>query len=154
MGGVGSGDWDRFGKKSTVEESLTLSMRDFRGRIYPYSSGNLAWAWAGGNEASVGYRVTWGDERTITLHYLWDGEDVRIPIRLQSTPVHFGGQRWWFTCPSIVGGEDCNRRVGKLYLPPGARCFGCRKCHDLTYRSSREAHQMERLFAGYQCNWP
>jgi hypothetical protein len=30
------------------------------------------------------------------------------------------------------------RRVGKLYLPPGERYFGCRCCHRLTYRSVQE----------------
>ena len=28
--------------------------------------------------------------------------------------------------------------MGKLYLPPGARYFGCRRCHELTYRSCQE----------------
>jgi hypothetical protein len=28
--------------------------------------------------------------------------------------------------------------VGKLYLPPPARYFGCRHCHDLTYTSCQE----------------
>jgi hypothetical protein len=45
----------------------------------------------------------------------------------------------------IVGDVACNRRAGKLYLPSGARYFGCRKCHDLTYKSCQEAHQLERL---------
>ena len=101
----------------------------------------------GGNKSSIGYFVTWGDAPTITLHYRWrDSEDVRIPVHLQTTPTQFGGERWWFTCPLIVGGVACNRRAGKLHLPPGARYFGCRKCHDLTYRSCQEAHQEERLF--------
>ena len=64
--------------------------------------------------------MTWGDGPTITLHYRWrDSEDVRIPVRLQTTPTQFGGERWWFTCPLIVNGVACNRRAGKLYLPPG-----------------------------------
>src|SRR5205823_10573823 len=84
---------------------------------------------------------------TVTLHYRWrDTEDVRIPVRLETTPTQFGGRRWWFTCPLVVRGVPCCRRVGKLYLPPGARYFGCRKCHDLSYRSSQEAHQAERVF--------
>jgi hypothetical protein len=62
-------------------------------------------------------------------------------------PTQFGGKRWWFICPLIVHGIACNRRAGKLYLPPGARYFGCRKCHDLTYRSRQEAHQAERFIA-------
>ncbi len=148
MGGMGSGNWYRFDKRATVEESLTLAMRDFRGRIYPYSSGTFTWTWAGGNESSAGYFVTRGDVPAITLHYRWrDSEDVEIPLRLQATPTQFGGQQWWFTCPLTVGEMPCNRRVGKLYLPPGARYFGCRRCYDLTYRSCQEAHQEERLFA-------
>jgi len=147
MGGPGSGSWCRFDKKSTVEESLTLAMRDFRGRIHQHTSGTFSWTWAGGNKSSIGYFVTWGDEPTITLHYrCGDTEDVRIPVRLQTTPTQFGGERWWFTCPLIVNGVTCNRRAGKLHLPPGALYFGCRTCHDLTYRSCHEAHQTERLF--------
>jgi hypothetical protein len=28
--------------------------------------------------------------------------------------------------------------MGKLYLPPGGRYFGCRHCYGLTYRSCQE----------------
>ncbi|MEO2030481.1 MAG: hypothetical protein ABGZ35_00200 [Planctomycetaceae bacterium] len=147
MGGLGSGIWFRLEKKSTVDESLTLAVSDFRDRIYPKSSGTFTWTWAGGNKSSIGYIVTWGDTPTITLHYRWrDSEDVRVLVHLQTTPTQFGGQRRWFTCPLVVNGVACGRRVGKLHLPPGARFFGCRTCHRLTYRSSQEAHQTERLF--------
>jgi hypothetical protein len=148
MGGQGSGSWYRLDRKSTVEESMVLSMRDLRGRILQNTSGTVTWTWSGGNESSVGYFVAWNDGvPMITLQYHWRGsEEIRIPIRLQATSVHFGGQRWWFTCPLIVNEVACNHRAGKLYLPPGARHFGCRQCHGLTYRSSQAAHQMERLF--------
>ena len=83
---------------------------------------------------------------TLTLQYRWnDSEDVLIPVRLQTTATQFGGQRWSLACRLIVDGVACNRRVGKLYLPPGARYFGCRTCHRLTYRSCHQAHQAERL---------
>ena len=148
MGGFGSGSWYRFKRKSTVEESLTVAMRDFRGRIHPHSSGVFTWTWESGNKFSIGYFVTWEAPPTITLHYCWhDGEDVQIPVRLQTTSTQFGGERWWFTCPLIVDGVACNRRADKLHLPPGAKYFGCRKCHDLTYRSCQEAHRDERLLA-------
>ena len=39
--------------------------------------------------------------------------------------------------------------MNKLYLPPQAKYFGCRKCHDLSYRSSQEAHQTERALARF-----
>jgi len=38
--------------------------------------------------------------------------------------------RHWFQCPL------CKARCFKLYLPPGVKVFGCRKCHRLTYASS------------------
>lgn len=144
MGGFGSGNWYRFDKKSTVEESLTLAMQDFRDRIHPYSTGTLTWTWAGGRRSSIGYSVSDGDTPIITLHYRWrDSEDVRISVRLQTTPSQFGGERWWFTCPLVANGVACNRRAGKLHLPPGARYFGCRTCHGLSYRSCQKAHQAE-----------
>ena len=139
MGGFGSGNRYRFRKKTTVERSLAVEIRDFRSKLGTNSGGTLTW----GNKSSVHYFVTSGDGwATVTLHYRWDSEDVRIPIALQTTPMQFGGNRWWFTCPLIVGGVACNRRCGKLYLPPGSRYFGCRTCHGLTYRSCQESHQL------------
>ena len=150
MGGPGSGNWPRTDKKRTVEESLVLSMGEFCNRLNHPSSGEFTWRWSGERKASVGYVLTLNDTPTITLHYRWrDSEDVRIPIRLRTTMPKFGGQRSWFTCPLIVGGTPCLRRAGKLYLPSGEKYFGCRMCHDLTYRSSQEAHQLERLFGRF-----
>lgn len=149
MGGLGSGNWYRWqGKKTTVEASLGVAIRDFRGRIIDGEAGTLTWTWGNGNASSIRWFITTdcSSVPTITLLYRWrESEDVRIPVRLQTTPTQFGGRRWWFTCPLIVRGVACNRRVGKLYLPSGARYFGCRKCYDLTYRSSQEAHQAERM---------
>ena len=148
MGGFGSGNWCRLNTRRTVEESLTLAMHQFRGRVYEHSSGTLHWSWTDGRSASVGFRVDWDSEPIVTLHYRWrDRGDVEVPIRLQTTPMHFGGERSWFTCPLILRGVACKRRVSKLYLPSGAKYFGCRQCHELTYRSCQTAHQMERLSA-------
>jgi hypothetical protein len=150
VGGSGSGNWWRWqGKKSTVEESLVVGMKDLRKALFAGAAGSLTWTWASGSKSSIGYYVTGNDEcRTVTLHYRWrDTEDANIPIRLTTTPTQFGRPRFWFVCPLIVRGIACNRRAGKLHLPPGAKYLGCRKCHDLTYRSCQEAHQSERVFA-------
>jgi hypothetical protein len=40
--------------------------------------------------------------------------------------------------------------VEKLYLPMGARLFGCRKCHNLTYRSCQKAHFEERALERFR----
>ncbi|MCP4357367.1 MAG: hypothetical protein GY796_05035 [Chloroflexi bacterium] len=76
-----------------------------------------------------------------------EAQDYDYRVWLQATPLPWGGVRWWFTCPLIIDGKPCKRRVGKLYEPPGARYFGCRHCHDLTYRSSQEQHQYARFYA-------
>lgn len=64
-----------------------------------------------------------------------DAQIADMNIVLTATRTSFGALRWWFMCPFLKEGNPCNRRVGKLYLPPGTRYFGCRHCHNLTYRS-------------------
>ena len=65
------------------------------------------------------------------------GEDLDYPVRLVTTRCHLGGARWWFVCPLARDGAVCGRRVRKLYLRH--RYFGCRHCHDLTYKSCQES---------------
>lgn len=75
----------------------------------------------------------------ITSRLEADGTETSLvePILLASTIPNFGGVRWWFICPLIVKEVACNRRARKLYLPPGARYFGCRICYSLTYESAQ-----------------
>ena len=61
---------------------------------------------------------------------VWD--DLDYSVRLQTTPCHYGGLRYWFICPSI----GCSRRVGILYKR--GRYFACRCCQQLVYKSQRE----------------
>jgi hypothetical protein len=62
-------------------------------------------------------------------------------LRLTGTRCHFGGIRRWFICPV----RGCGRRVGLLYLVPGASGFVCRSCGDLTYESRRHDNGSGRL---------
>lgn len=62
-------------------------------------------------------------------------------MQVTSTPLPWGGRRWWFACPLVRDNVPCGRRCGKLYLPPGASYVGCRRCHRLTYASRRESHK-------------
>lgn len=69
---------------------------------------------------------------------------IEEPVELTSTPCHFGGVRWWFRCPLVrEDGGVCDRRVAKLWFPPGQRFFGCSECHNLTHRSSLECHDLD-----------
>jgi len=150
MGGYGSGTWIRVNRKTTVEECYILDVsrlaRD--GLLDVGSSGVLSWKnWRTGERlARVGFSVSADDddERLLCLSYCLGGsEDISTAIRLHATRPNFGGRRWWFECPLIVGGRVCGRRAGKLYLK--GRYFGCRHCHDLTYRSWQESHRFDEI---------
>ena len=133
MGGLGSGNWLPRDRKQTVEESLTVSISDLRrsGR----HSGQLNWSI---RESGQVHSLTWlvTGSRLIFL----DGNH-RDGFDLCVTPVNFGGHRWWIIC-------TCGRRVGTVHLPVrgDSTRFACRTCHDLSYRSSQDAHKQERLF--------
>lgn len=139
MGGWNSG---RSGGRPTVEQSLTvdlpLMMR--RGWIANggYGSGTLRWSVNGQQTGSVGYTysVLEGDLGWIELSFTWtpyfdEPRQVTQRISLTCTRPNYGGRRWWMLCPHT------NRRVLKLYLPPGANWFLSREAWQLGYRSQR-----------------
>jgi hypothetical protein len=149
MGGLGSGNWYRWQpRKTTVEECLALPTTHLKRHISAGGgAGMVTWTLASGGKATINiYLAGTGENRIIVLGYRWRGiETVVTRVSLATTPTQFGSPRWWYRCPIVEGRVECNRRVGKLYLPPGAKHFGCRRCHDLTYRSCQESHQTERL---------
>lgn len=74
------------------------------------------------------------------------GEQVDYRITLTTTRAPWGAVRWWFVCPLVTNGRPCGRRAGKLYLPPGARYYGCRHCYRLTYTSCNESRKYDGLY--------
>ncbi|MCL4872008.1 MAG: hypothetical protein KJ063_23860 [Anaerolineae bacterium] len=150
MGGYGSTRWNFHTKKETVEDCRALSISDLKreGVLQAGVERSGSWIWRNAytNEyrASIGYELnTLGRFPYLRLHYTitrWDGNkrDMDYHVRLETTPCNYGGVRWWFICPLVVNGRSCEQRVGKLFLAPGSLYFGCRHCHDLTYRSSQE----------------
>jgi hypothetical protein len=157
MGGSGSGRWGWHDKKTTVEECLVLSAGKLaREGVIAQSAGSGALWWtnavSGERTASLGYTREIGNNLVILrLRYTGtrrggEKHDIDEWIVLQTTQSAVGGFRWWFTCPLVVNSRSCGRRVGKLYLPSGARYFGCRHCHALTYTSCQESHRYDRLF--------
>lgn len=150
MGGFGSGNRYRIErKKTTVEDALRISIWKFCKSGYLRPHGRFVWTWTPQNQASLDFTTTYETgEPSVVLHYCCsNGEDVRLPIALQTTPTQFGGKRWWFTCPLLKDGKTCGRRVGKLYIPPCEKYFGCRQCHNLTYDSCQQSHLWQRLMA-------
>jgi hypothetical protein len=137
MGGVGSGNWYRFGKKTTTGEcqSIDVCYLHRNGLLQPGHSFSLRWSRAGRQTGSIG-GVTHDDRVTFFYRHKrgmgGDWEDVKETVPLGWTVCNFGGKRPWFICP----GTGCSRRVAVLYGPE--RYFMCRHCYDLVYESQRE----------------
>ena len=65
--------------------------------------------------------------------------ELECEIPLVSTPCRFGGARFWFLCPVRADGHLCKNRVGVLYKD--GDMFACRRCLNLTYKSSNLSGQ-------------
>jgi hypothetical protein len=77
-----------------------------------------------------------GEERLILTYTRGSGaekEGVRQEVRLVSTPMHYGGKRWWMVCPYRGG------RCTKLFLPGNGDRFASRKAWRIAYKSQRVA---------------
>ena len=136
-------------RKTTVQECLAIDVGIFlkmKSHFFENRRGVLD---CGGGNSFIGFSLRWEYQGPIVkLSYAIDQEMIEIPVRLVTTRTQFGGRRWWLKCPLTVNGSPCNRRVGRLYLPPREQLFGCRECHRLSYRSSQQAHRDQRLFGG------
>lgn len=133
MGGWGSGR--KFGANCT-DDQLSIDARQWQreGCLVAGSSFNATWLRRGKEVGNISVITESGQVR---LSYSWQknsGESGRLdyPVRLQTTPCHYGGVRYWFTCPEV----GCGKRVAKLYL--GDKYFACRHCYGLAYSSQRE----------------
>ena len=62
-------------------------------------------------------------------------KDLGYYVDLVTTKCGFGGERFWFLCPITIDGKPCGKRVAVLYK--GNDFFGCRECHNLTYKSQK-----------------
>lgn len=151
MGGHGSG---RPGVRTAVEDALRLDLASpaVRNVIRSGCWGSGRWTWScdGDRMATVGYALETIDETGVqlTLAYSVDGVQVRQAVPLVQSRPNFGGRRWWFLCPVLF--ERGERRPARaLFLPNGARYFGCRQAHRLNYRSQKESRNtlqaIERL---------
>ena len=94
-----------------IESALVLNLRDLlaKGAVGPNSLRGGAWAWRTGDGEKV-FQVQYRSE----LHEAWGVLDLTdnagtYRIMLGSTPLHFGGRRWWLHCPLT------NMRATKLY---------------------------------------
>jgi hypothetical protein len=127
----------------TLYDFVTGLEMELRLRAVPFDRGELeAWAadvWSLAPDDPDVIRPA-GTDLLLVLSYTFTGtgQAVEEPVPLETKAMRFGGVRWWGRCPLVVEGRPCCRRVRKLYLPPGGRYFGCRRCYRLTYKSAQE----------------
>ena len=141
MGGLGSGDWYRFNKKTTTGKCHSIDVRYLHREdlLKPGHWFSLRWSRAGRETGSIRCTVIGNEkaEKVILTYRHRSGqgsewEDVWEPVSLSWTACNFGGERPWFVCP----GAGCGWRVAVLYGP--GRYFLCRHCYELVYGSQRE----------------
>jgi len=144
------GRWS-WSNRNTVEDckSIDIPWLSRHGYFGGFKTGGIAWKNAAGEViSSIGIQVS-VDERnfggnyvrlfyTQTNNFTNEKTELDYKVELITTPCNFGGVRYWFICPLVINGRPCGRRVGKLYLPPGGKYFGCRHCYNLTYRCQKE----------------
>lgn len=138
MGGLGSGRHEH-GTRPTDDECLVFPIFPLWRwkKKHGYWPSRQGWTQGGRKISEVGYHVEAGTADgalQLRFDYRAADEPISYTVQLTSTPCHFGGFRWWFVCPVV----RCQRRCGKLYMPPGGRYFVCRVCADVAYASTRE----------------
>ncbi len=137
MGGIGSGGWHRWDKRTTTEEVPRVDIRYMRNQgllFWPGFTGSLSWSRGRKQTGSARYRVE-QDRLVLMYRYRIPGEDwrdVEEHVWFDRTPCNYGGARLWFLCP------HCGKRVAVLY-GAGAR-FLCRHCYKLPYGSQNETY--------------
>ncbi len=140
MGGFGSGRPSGFGRDKVEHcRSIDVNRLHREGCLRPGWSGGWQWTRDGEKVASINLRA---EQDRLHLSYrvrAGGGEwhEVDETVRIVRAPCRFGGVRFYFTCPGVVNGIACGRRVAKLH--GAGRYFICRHCYRLSYASQSES---------------
>ncbi len=117
MGGTGSGNWYRAGKKTTTGECHSVDVRYVHRHGLLKAGRWFSLRWTRGDRETGSIRGIVGGEtrpERVILTYRHragsgeEWEEVREPVLLEWTPCSFGGERPWFICPGArdaVGGS-------------------------------------------------
>lgn len=143
MGGYGSG---RKAEAHLTEDYRAIDIRDWqrKNRLSPGYQFKTEWMQNGKTIGGINVSV---DNRLLKLSYSVskpnsdEFERLNYPVKLETTPCHFGGIRYWFICPAV----GCGRRVAILYQAD--KYFCCRHCYQLVYKSQRQS-KSTRGFSG------
>ncbi len=144
MGGYGSTRWGWHDTANTADGSKRLSIADLMraslGAIKTERgyAGRIFWTCRGQPAGDVMFFLVYRGVRFVYTE-VGSGVEYDYKVDFETQARHFGGQQWYFRCP------ECDARASKLYLPPGASRFACRRCHRLTYASCQESRKYDAL---------
>lgn len=130
MGFDGRGRYYRWDKRDLVTDYHRLSAHQVAQALNPAHHNWHAWQWSrdGKQVASIHIEVA-PEVFGVWLHYTYQQQPVEpYLVRWTTTAQHYGGQRFWWLCPS------CGRRCAHLY---SGKVFACRICQQLTYESAQ-----------------
>ena len=136
---------------TTVEHCLVLSIYELkrRGFLDQLRGTQAEFEWKNYFEVTKGRAKLFVTEDLTQVHLSHEFSELGskrtvesdgYSVSLASLDCRYGGNRFYFICPLWKHGVYCGRKVAKLYCPPGAKFFGCRYCHDLSY-DSRQMYQ-------------
>ena len=135
MGGIGSGNYYRWNKNTTIEETHHIDIRFLKKQNYltPGFKGSLHWSCGGEQTGWIKFQTLPDSLRLMYRHRQNGGDwiDADEHIQFDWTPCNYGGKRQWFICP------HCGERVAIVYGLSSR--FLCRHCYDLKYSSQSEA---------------
>lgn len=136
-------------KKSSVDDyrQFPISFLKKHGYLNSWVSfmrGSIYWKrWENPN-GNIGFTVEKNDDDmigTVQVHFTqtdresWEKNDFDYTIRIEATPCHYGGLRWWFLDPC----SHENIRCGVLYFQSNGY-FAGRKKLNLSYDSQNTSH--------------
>src|SRR5438445_13592379 len=119
MGGYGSTRWGSYPTKAMVEQCNVIDAAEWmRAGILReglWHSGTCRWTSCTGEaQAAMRFEVDTMDPTCPSVRLMYTmpptGEHLDYVISLENTRPHWGGVRWWFTCPLVVNGRHCGRR--------------------------------------------
>lgn len=134
MGGCGSGRWFRSRKRLTTDDLPRIDIRNIKkqGNLHPNYPGIISWTIDDPIAGPLSFETHRG---WLSVKYLSTihgrKTEHNLDIEFDSTPCHFGGNRYWFLCPC------CKTRITTVYKLNNV--YRCRHCHNLTFRSQNES---------------
>jgi hypothetical protein len=147
MGGYYSTRWNGHIRKCPVESCLTFDLKTVPIAEYMSAAESHArdynWTYTRDKKPAGNMGIVYQPEK-MRLVFVYTAtndngaERIEEPIRISTTPLNFGGVRYWLHCP------HCGKRTRTLHKPPACSRFRCRACWGLTYSSVQTAHEWDR----------